>query len=357
MLRGMTTPVERPLVTLVVAVLNEAAHIERCLASILSQDYPRDALEVLVYDGGSTDESRRIITRLAALDPRIVLLDNPRRIQAAAWNLGIDRARGAIVGIISGHAELGSRYVTCAVETLERTGATMVGGPVRAVNDGLVGRAVALATGTPFGAGGARFRYTDREEEVDTVFMGVCRAETYRAFRFDESMVRDQDDELSYRILDAGGRIVCNPAIESTYRSRATLRGLARQYFEYGYWKVRVIERHPRQMRPRHLVPSALVASILVSCGLAVASPSLVWLPASVLAAYGTANVAFSLNSPRRGERAIFPVVSAVFAVLHLSYGTGMLAGLPGLFARRLGQGEDRARLTSTTVRPSTDDV
>ena len=135
-------------------------------------------------------------------------------------------ARGDVIGIVSAHCELAPDYLSTAVETLERTGADMVGGLMRAVGEGPVGEAVALATSTPFGVGGARFHYTDAEEEVDTVYMGLCRAEVYRRLRFDEEMVSDQDDELSYRLLDEGGRIVCNPAIRSTYRNRSTFRSM-----------------------------------------------------------------------------------------------------------------------------------
>ena len=80
-------------------------------------------------------------------------------------------------------------------------------------------------------------------------------------FAFDEEMVRDQDDELSYRLQDQGGRIVCNPAIRSIYTNRSNLRSLWKQYYEYGYWKVRVMQKHPGQIRTRQLVPPTFVAS------------------------------------------------------------------------------------------------
>jgi len=207
-----------PSVTLVVAMRNEVSNIERCLASLAAQDYPSDRLEVLVYDGGSTDGSADRAGRMLDGRPLAAVLANPRRIQSAAWNLGIAAASGDVVGILSGHAELAPGYVRAAVAALQRTGADMVGGPVRAIGDGLVAEAIAVATSTSFGAGGARFRLATQVEEVDTVYMGVARRPTYLRFPFDEEMVRDQDDELSYRLLDAGGRIVCDPAIQLSGR-------------------------------------------------------------------------------------------------------------------------------------------
>src|SRR6185503_9343107 len=117
--------------------------------------------------------------------------------------------------IVSAHSELAPDYVTTALATLERTGAQMVGGPMHAVSESRLGRAVAAATSSRFGVGGAAFHYAETEQDVDTVYMGLCPADVYRSLRFDEEMVRNQDDELSYRLLDQGGRIVCDPAIRS----------------------------------------------------------------------------------------------------------------------------------------------
>ena len=204
----------------------------------------------------------------------------------------------------------------------------MVGGNVRAEGTSPTARAIALATSTPFGVGGARFHYTDHEERVDTVYMGLCRREVYERFGFDEEMVRDQDDELSYRILDAGGVIVCNPAIRSRYFNRATMRSLWRQYYEYGFWKVRVIQKHPAQVRPRHLVPSAFV---LAAAGGLVFAPFSAAVRLAVFALVGTYVLADALATARWAVPAdprLAPRVAAAFPVLHVAYGVGMLVGL-----------------------------
>lgn len=314
--------------SLIIAMRNEESSIGPCIRSIDAQNYPIDRLEVWIFDGGSTDRSVEVAAALIQGRPGWNLGDNPKGHQAAAWNLGIRRATGDVVGIMSAHAELGPDYVREAVETLRRTGAAMVGGPVRAVGDGVVGVAVARAVTTPFGVGGATFRYLDHEEAVDTVFMGLCRVETYRRFEFDETMRRNQDDELSYRLLDAGARIVCNPRIQSSYRSRSTLVGLWRQYLDYGRWKVRVIQKHPGQVRARHLVPAALVVAFVGSGLLA-----LVWGPgrlvlAGAVAAYAAADAIASLAASRGLPARSAVVLPVVYPILHLSYGLGFFVGL-----------------------------
>lgn len=313
--------------SLLVAMRNEEGHIGKTLASIFAQEYPSDRLEVRVYDGDSTDRSWAIAEAWCASRPLTSISRNARITQAAGWNLGIDDAHGEILSIVSAHCELAPDYVSTAVETLERTGADMVGGRLRAVGEGELGQAVALATSTPFGVGDARFRYTDVEEEVDTVYMGFCRRETYRRLRFDEEMIRNQDDEFSYRLLDQGGRIVCNPAIRSSYRSRSTLRSLWHQYYQYGYWKVRVAQKHPKQVRARQLVPAAFVAAVVGSAFLAPISTVGCMMLAGILGGYGAASLAASL-AVGRSRSGLLPYLLATFATLHVAYGCGFLAGL-----------------------------
>jgi succinoglycan biosynthesis protein ExoA len=316
------------MVTLVVAMLNESESIAACLSSIAAQAYPSDRLEVLVYEGGSDDRSVEIAQRFLPGRPTWALRPNQGRIQAAAWNLGIDAARGEVIGIVSGHAELDPGYVAAAVAALDRTGADMVGGPVNAIGTGAFGEAAALATSSPFGVGDARHHYTQVETDVDSVFMGLCRAETYRRFRFDEAMVRNQDDELSYRLRKVGGRIVCDPAIQSRYRNRSSAAGLWRQYFAYGFWKVEVARRHPGQIQIRQLVPAAFVTSLSVT---AILSPfsalGRVGLTA-VLGSYLVADAAASVSRGRGTECAVATRLPFVFPILHMAYGSGFTVGL-----------------------------
>lgn len=314
--------------TLVVAMRNEATTIERCVRSILDQDYP-GRLEILVADGRSTDQSRAVVAGLIVGHPHAHVLDNPGITQAAGWNLGIDAATGDIVGIVSGHAWLARDYVTRAVDALQRTGADMVGGPVRSVGQGSAGEAIALAGRSRFGVGGASFRYLDRVDRVDTVYMGLCRRELYRRLKFDERMVRNQDDELSYRLLDEGGVIVCDPAIRSWYLNRSRIGDLWSQYRSYGFWKVRVLARHPRQARPRHLIPAGMILAIVAPLLVAPARPLGAIAASAMAAVYGLANVMAASRTAIRADRPeLIPLVSAAFAAMHLGYGTGMLEGV-----------------------------
>ncbi len=330
---------ERPFVSVLVPVRNEAAHVERTVAAILGQDYPADRLEILFSDGRSTDATRSILERAAARDPRLVVVDNPGGIVSTGLNAALRVARGAFVVRVDGHTEIAPSYVRACVEALERTGADNAGGRMTAVGEGAFGRAVAAATSSRFGVGGARFHYSDREEWVDTVYLGAWpRAVFARVGLFDEELVRDQDDEFNYRLRAAGGRILLTPAVASRYAVRGTPRALFRQYFQYGFWKVRVLQKHAAQMRPRQFAPPLFVLALLLAAALALAVPAA---PAAraPLAALATAYLAADLVAATveaRRQRANPALLALVFPILHVAYGTGFLAGLVR-FAGRWG--------------------
>jgi len=325
-----------PLVTVILPVKNEGPFIERSLGAVLAQDWNPALLEVIVADGMSTDDTRRIVRRCAEGAPQISLsiVDNPGGIVPTAMNAGIAAARGEVIVRVDGHTIVDPDYVRRCVEALRRSGAENVGGRMTAVGETPFARAVSAATSSPFGVGGARFHYSDREEWVDTVYMGAWPRKVLEDLGgFDPEMVRDQDDELNYRLRARGGRILLSPDIRSRYFNRPTLRSLARQYFQYGFWKVRVLQKHPRQMRPRQFAPPALVAGLGL---LGVASPF--WRPArlalaAVAGTYVAASLAASGHAARKGgaRAALLP---AAFTTLHFSYGFGFLLGLARFWNR-----------------------
>lgn len=334
-----------PFVSLVMAIRNEAPFIRKCLDTLLSQDYPSDRIEVLVADGMSTDGTGDIVKSYQARCPNLRFLENPGRITATGLNAAISSARGEIIVRMDGHSEMPLDYVRNCVTTLQRTGAEHVGSGVLTVGKTVFGEAVALAMSTPFGVGGSRFRTANREEWVDTVFLGGWRREIFeRIGLFDEDVGCSDDDEFNYRLLDHGGRILLSPALRVTYYPRDNLKALARQYFRYGFWKVRVMQKHPRQMRLSHFIPpafaSALLGSALGSTWSAVGRMAFGATAGAYLAANLVATGVESLRHPWKHAR----FLPLIYAVLHLSYGFGFLAGLirfAGRWGDKTGQVPD----------------
>lgn len=330
-----------PFVTVVMPVRNEGAYIERSVAAVLAQDYPRHRMEILVADGMSNDGTEERVRTLGLGDPRLRLLGNPGRIVATGLNLALTHAKGDIVIRVDGHCEIAPDYVTRCVGYLRRGEAEGVGGPLETVGENPLARVIALAMSSRFGVGGAPFRTTrDQTRLVDTVaFPAYTREAIWRAGPFDEELIRNQDDEYNYRMRELGYRILLAPDVSSRYYSRSSIRSLARQYFQYGYWKVRVMQKHPRQMRPRQFAPPAFVTFLLASVGIAPLTPFGWWPLALGGGAYCVANIAASLWTARNGNWRSLPLLPVAFATLHLFYGFGFVAGLVR-FARRWGERE-----------------
>jgi len=320
----------RPFVSVVIPMRNEHDWIERCLASVLAQDYPADCMEVVVVDGDSDDGSADVVGALMQRDPRVRLLRNPAHIVPSSMNVGIRAARGAIIARVDAHTVLERDYLTRGVELLESSGAWNVGGPMVKLGGGKTGNAIAVAMSSRFGIG-AYFHFADRVCECDTVYMGMWPRRVFEQVGlFDEELVRNQDDEHSYRIRKAGGSILVTPAMRSRYQNRQSWKALRKQFYQYGLWKVRVFQKHPRQMSLRHFVPPTFVAAWMTAVVLAPLSAAASLAAAGLWAVYlGVLGVVAVRETRINPGFTTDPArVLLAFVILHQAWGTGFLVGM-----------------------------
>ena len=327
-----------PPVSVIVPARDAAATLARALESVLAQDYA-GGFEVIVADGSEGAETAALVRRRF---PGVRLVPNPGREIARGLNVALRAARHRVIARCDARAVLPEGYLTRAVATLLRTGAANVGGRQNPVGLSFFERAVALATSTPLGAGGARHRIGGAEGPVDTVFLGVFGREALDAAGgFDESLLRNEDYELNWRLRARGGTVWFDPALVVDYRPRGSLRALARQYFDYGRWKRVVLGRHPRSLKLRQAAPPLLLAALAASAALAVAgglaggaapdtARSLMGAAAVCPAGYGLllAGASAAVGLRRRCAGAVLlPVVAAT---IHLAWAAGFFAGAPG---------------------------
>ncbi|MDQ2959656.1 MAG: glycosyltransferase family 2 protein [Candidatus Dormibacteraeota bacterium] len=315
--------------SVVIPVYNEAEHIGACLSSVLDQDYPADRYEVIVADGGSTDRTREIVASMSGRPhPVLRLMDNPGRTQAAGLNLAIRASRGQFIARQDGHAEWTREHLRRSVNLLLDSGADNVGGRADGVGNGATGQAIACAMRSPFGVGGARFRYSTRVEDVATVFPGTFRRSAFeRVGLFDEAYPPHEDYELNHRIRATGGRVLFSPDIPTRYHVRDSVGALARQYFRYGRAKVRVARKSPGVIRPYHLVAPGLIATVPVAALMTVTHRGRRIVGAGVIA-YVAACVAAGMRAGRDQSVAVRVRVPAMFAVLHAAWALGFWAGI-----------------------------
>jgi succinoglycan biosynthesis protein ExoA len=336
-------------VSVLVPVLNEERHIRETVAAMQAQRFD-GVVELLFADGGSVDRTREILLELAANDPHIRVLDNPRRRTASGLNVCLREARGEFVARMDAHTYYSDRYIAAGVERLHRGDTEWVSGPAIARPVGPVSRAVGLALSSWLGRGGSR-KWSDDldatgERELDTgVFGGVWRRErVLEAGGWDERWPINQDSEMASRFLSSGARLVCLPEMAGYYVPRDSLPALARQYYRYGYYRARTFRCHPRSMRRSHLIAPALSLSLLA----AVAAPRpLRRASRAIVLSYLLAVAMTAANASRqRGERRDRALLLGVLPAMHFGWGFGTLAGMlrfgPPLeaFARLLGRSD-----------------
>jgi glycosyltransferase involved in cell wall biosynthesis len=310
---------------------NERRHIERCLASIISQDYPAERMEVMVIDGESNDGCGQQVLDFAARHPKIPirLLQNQKRIIPAGLNAGIRAAQGDIIVRVDAHTTLAPDYVSTCVRYLVQGRADNVGGMMCPKGTTYVGQGIALVTRSPFGVGDSKFHYSKCEEYVDTVYLGAYWRETFdKIGLYDETFHANEDYELNYRLRQIGGKILLSPAIKSTYTPRSSLRALWRQYFEYGRWKVRTLCKHPDSLRWRQAVAPLFVSVFFGSLLLGFFWLPARWLFALIASCYLLANLAASTIAAMRGGWRHLPILPVIFATIHFAWGVGFLYGI-----------------------------
>ncbi len=335
------------MLSVIIPCRNERKHIELCVRSLLRQDPPSGGLEVIVVDGLSDDGTRDILEDLAQEHPELRIVDNPRCVTPCAMNAGIREARGTYIAILGAHCQYASDYLrTCVALFDEHPEADCVGGPIISAGKSVFGQAVAVAMSHPVGIGNARHRHPDFEGYAEGACYPVFRKEIFQKIGFyDEMLVRNQDDELNYRLTKQGGKVFLSPRARSTYFVRETVSSLFRQYFEYGYWRVAVIRKHRMPASLRHLVPPFFVIGLVASFTLALMVPPewrLVTLSGPLI--YGLILCGVGIWVSRRvGLKigALFPIAAAT---MHVAYAIGFLWGiLKGAKASSVGSDNDTA--------------
>jgi GT2 family glycosyltransferase len=300
------------------------------LQSVVSLDYPQNKLEVLLVDGRSSDQTPDIASSWQRRDSRIRCFDNPRRIVAAGMNIGLREARYELILWISGHVILEPDHLKKCVFTLQNTGAAAVGGVIRTVGESLIGELNAAVLSSRFGVGNPPHRVGKKSGWVRAVTMALYRKDAILSIGgFDESLPRNQDNDLHARMNKAGFRSYQNVDIRPIYICRETLGGLLRQAWSNGYWNIRLARAGFSGLSLRHFIPALFVISLLL---LLLATLIFEWgwvLLLTVLAAYMAAAVTAAIGTGLR-RRLSWHILALPFwfLMLHISYGLASCASL-----------------------------
>jgi len=321
-------------VSVIIPCYNEEKTIGLLLDSLLNQTYPQDQLEVVIADGMSEDNTRDEITRFAEENHglQIRVVDNLKRTIPSGLNVAIRSSRGEFIVRLDAHSVPHPEYVARSVLDLEQHLGDNVGGvwQIAPGSAGWVAESIAAAASHRLGVGDAKYRYADTAGEADTVPFGAFRRSLFDQLGgFDESLLTNEDYEFNTRIRMMGGKLWLNPAIQVKYFARPTLGQLAKQYWRYGFWKVKMLQRYPGSLRWRQALPPLFVLGLII---LALAA---IWIPAAgtlfitAVVLYGLALVLSGLDVvSQKGKGYLLLGVPLAITVMHFSWGSAFLWSL-----------------------------
>lgn len=322
------------IVAVTIPCRNEKLYITECIEAVYKADLPANfELFVYIVDGMSDDGTRELIQSLIQDYLNLSLVDNERQLTPFAFNLGIkNRLDADFQQIIGARHIISSNYLMNCIERIQADSSIWcVGGKI--INEYInpTGKVIALAMSTTFGMGLGNFRTLQKSGFTDTVTSPMYPKFVFEKIGyFDENLIRNQDDDFNFRVTQAGGKIFYDNEISLKYYVRGNFKGLWKQFFQYGYWKVFVNKKHRAVTTFRQLVPSLFVfylvlalTGLLVSnnllCKLFILTPILVY---AAMALY------FAKKAIKNQTDTSYFLVVKTFPILHVGYGLGYLKGI-----------------------------
>lgn len=321
------------LVSIICPIYQEEKYIEKCISTILEQDYPIELLEVLFVDGMSLDRTREIVYRYSSKYQFIKLLDNPYRVVPHAMNIGYRASKGDVIIRIDGHCEYPSNYVSTLVKYLFKLNADNVGAlwNTMPANDTAICQSIAIASSHPFGVGASKHKIgTDKIIETDTVPFGCYKREVFeRIGLFDEDLIRNQDDEFNARLINAGGKIYLIPHLIIDYIARDKFSKMCKMYFQYGLFKPLVNKKLGSPATVRQFFPLLFLLGIIIGGLLSLFSVSIAMLYFGIISLYILLTITISTtNAFKHKQPLLIFLLPITFFMIHMSYGYGYLVGL-----------------------------
>jgi GT2 family glycosyltransferase len=320
---------EQPIVSVVIPMFNEKDNILSCLESLKNQDYPYEKIEACVVDGASTDESPNLIREYSKTNSNVKLLSNPDRITPKGLNIGVKAATGEIIIILGAHTKVKKDFISKNIEYIKKQSVLCVGGTQINKGDTYIQQAIGHAMGSPFGIMSAPYRFQKNPGFVDTVVYAAYHRSLFDELGyFDEEKIISEDAEFNWRIRKAGHKIYYSPDIVSYYYPRKNLGRLARQFFQYGIFRINVVKKHWDALKILHLIPAMFVFLLGFTGVFSFFNPWFRGLFFILLLMYGIYLFIASISSIMKSNLKYLPALPIAFITMQLSFGAGFLVGL-----------------------------
>jgi GT2 family glycosyltransferase len=323
---------EDPKVSFIIPVLNEAKTIRQCLDSLLALDYPKKKMEILIAEGGSTDNTRTLIDEYARKYDNVKILENSTGNTAIGRNVCIKNASGEMLMNYSGHVIAEKNLLNVLVTklaSLPQEIAAVGCSNVSPEEQNFIGKVTGVAF-SGFMGGKNIFPQNEIFEEerfVDHISFACYRRETVEEVgNFDSAFWCGQDAELDIRIKKAGYKILYTPETKVYHFKRSSVRALFRQMYRYGLARAKMVKKHPDTLRIVYLLGSGFVLGIIVLTALTILKLIPVGVMATLAVLYALLAIICSVRVTRNPGLVLASI--PVYFVTHIAYGLGFLRGL-----------------------------
>ena len=309
------------LLSIIVPVRNEIAHISNSFRSIIKAASKLDS-EIFFVDGRSDDGTYEWLQNVTKTIDNCTLVINNKKYVSHGFNQVFNQAKGKYISRIDGHTVYPENYFSNAISLFQNQSADVVGGPAKHVGTGWKGEIIATCMMHPFGTGNSRFRISSKEQFVDTVPFPIYKREVLKKIGlYDEELIKNQDDELNYRCIANGFKILMSPALTTKYFVRENATDLSNQYYLYGLYKPIVFKKVNNVHKMYHYAPAFHILFSFIS---------LIFFPATKVSIYYILyylifSLIFSFVNNKGIRATIYSVF--IFATIHYSYGMGFMVG------------------------------
>ena len=320
-------------VSFVVIALNAESTLDALFDCLKKQTYPHGRIEVILVDGNSQDATKEKMLRFMNSENsfcRVIVLDNPKKTLPCGWNVALQAAEGDAVLRVDAHTTFPPEFIDLNVRDLNN-GENICGGKVISIPARKDIWSITLneAENSMFGGSFAAFRHAESAQYVSTAAFAIYRKEVFsKVGKYNEMLTRTEDNEMHYRMKQAGFKFYYDPKIVSYRETRATLGKLLKQKYLNGYWIGRTLGVEPRCFSLYHFVPLAFVLAIIVSTIMAVFG--IVWPAIALWSAYGLTNIVMTVMAivGCKDRNICFISLPVLFVMLHVSYGIGTIVGI-----------------------------
>lgn len=320
------------LVSFIVVALNAEDKLNNLIQDLKRQDYDHKKIEIIFVDSNSSDNTKEVMFNLANSNHdffRVCVLDNPKNILPCGWNIALKESKGDVIVRVDAHSSIPKDFIRKNVEAI-KSGEKIVGGHRISIIDEKSSwqKTLLIVETSLFGSGIASYRRTREKKYVNTLAHAAYSREVFQKVGgYDERLARTEDNEIHYRMKEAGFKFLLDPEIQSFHHTRNTFSKMLKQKYLNGYWIGLTLGISPKCFSVYHFVPLLFVLAILGGIGLSLFGITVPIIAlAIVYTAFNILNTVISIA----GKKFEFSylLIPILFLMIHVYYGVGTLKGI-----------------------------